>query len=104
LRNCTQCGAPDHEIKQLEADSVHFVVPEIRYLSRNEEFQPRMRLKGWVPKVFQGRPAMFRYMCRHCLNDNEVRDRVWAQLKKAAKQLEKKSDKDMDFYAVLCEA
>lgn len=102
MRNCAQCKAEDHEIVQPGAESVHFVVPEIRYLGRNEEFQPRFAKKGWAPKVFQGRSAMVRMMCVHCLNENRLRDRIWAGLKADALRLEKPKNPDNDFYAVLC--
>ena len=100
-RNCCQCGAADREIVRPGIDSVHFVVPEIRYLSRGEEFQPKYRAKGWAPKVFQGRQAMWRNICVNCLNENEVRDRVWSQLKADAAKLEKAPNQDAEFYQQL---
>ena len=101
MRTCCQCKAPDHEIVRPGQDSVHFVVPEIRYLSRGETFKPVNRLKGWTPKTFQGRPAMVRMICVHCLNQNDIRDRVWGQLRSDALKLEKPKNPDGDYYALL---
>lgn len=84
-------------------DSLHFVVPEIRYLGPSEDFHPRMKAKGWEPRSFQGRPAIERKICRNCLNDNRLRDDIWGELKQNAKRLEKPKDETADYYRVLCE-
>lgn len=83
---------------------MHFVVPEIRYLGRSEDFSPKRHgVRGWTSKVFQGRPAMVRMMCVNCLNENRLRDRVWAGLRADAMRLEKPKNPDNDFYSVLCQ-
>ena len=101
MRTCCQCGAADYEIVRKGLDSVHSVVPQVRYLETGEEFQPRCRLKGWAPKVVQGRQAMYRMICVHCLNENEVRDRVWRQLKQDASKLERNPSSDAVYYEAL---
>lgn len=104
MRACTQCKTEDHEILQAGGESVHFVVPEVRYLGRSEDFSPmRHGKKGWTPKVFQGRPAMVRMMCVNCINENRLRDKVWGQLKTEALKLEKPKNPDTDFYSLLCQ-
>jgi hypothetical protein len=103
VRTCAQCKVEDHEILQAGGESTHFVVPEIKYLGRAEDFSPlRQGRKGWTPKVFQGRPGMVRMLCVNCLNENRVRDKVWNELRQDALKLEKTKSPDNDFYAVLC--
>lgn len=84
---------------------MHLVVPEVKYLSRAEDFSSqRHGKKGWAlrPHGFQGRQAMQRMICVNCLNENRLRDRVWAGLKADAMKMEKPKNPDSDFYAVLC--
>lgn len=103
-RVCSQCKAADREIVRPEQESVHLVVPEIRYFRGSEDITPRLRAQGWIPKMFQGRRAIYRFMCVNCLNENEVRDRVWDQLRDNAKKLEKpETNPDGEFYGILCE-
>jgi hypothetical protein len=103
-RICSQCKAPDREILQGQYESVHLVRPEIRYFRTGEDITAPLRAQGWIPKSFQGRRSIYRMMCVNCLNENEVRDGVWRQLKENAKKLEKPEDNaDAEFYAVLCE-
>lgn len=104
MRLCCQCGVPDHEIPQpYGAESVHLVVPEVKYLSRAEDFSKQKHgSKGWAPKMFQGRSAITRMICVNCINANRLRDRVWAGLKADALKMEKPKNPDGDFYAVLC--
>ncbi len=90
----------------------HFVVPEVRYLKapfeapfvpqgKPEELVPRLVGQGWSYRVFQGRHAMERMICRLCLNECEARDRVWGQMRKQALELERGTEET--FYQILCE-
>ncbi len=99
MRVCSQCGAQDRDLGAGE----HLVVPEIRYLKSAEDFTPSRRggTRGWSERVFQGRPAMERMICRPCLVEAETRDHVWAGMKKEARALEKETEEN--WYALLCE-
>ena len=110
MRVCVQCKTEDREIvipnegPVRDEDRVHFVKPEIRYLGRAEDFSPQRHGKrGWIYKVFQGRPAMYRNLCVDCINANQQRDKVWAELKRDALRLEKPKNPDSDFYSLLCQ-
>lgn len=104
MRKCCQCGRDDHEIPTPDGVQ-HFVVPEIRYIKDIEELTPRLMRLGWRGRAaFQGREAIERMICVECLNANDLRDRVWGQMREDARRLEKKSTSDEEYYAVLCEA
>lgn len=109
MRKCSQCGAPDHEVPVAgivdrdDPSSVeHFVRPEIRYLGPRVAFSEKHKRQGWTQRSFQGRPALIRFMCVDCLNANDVRDRVWGQLRSDARKLEKPQNADAEFYELLC--
>lgn len=104
-RLCSQCKAPDRAIHQPGERPLHFVVPEIRYLLRGEPFKESLRHGGWHPRKWQGQEAMERMICRDCLDSNLARDRVWAQLKDAARKMEgsRSGNTNAGYYAALCE-
>lgn len=107
MRNCSQCGAPDqiHVLNSREPEDPssveHFVRPEIRYLKPTEAFSEKHKRQGWTQRNFQGRPALIRYTCVDCMNANDVRDRVWGQLRSDAQKLEKGSNEWADYYQTL---
>jgi hypothetical protein len=59
---------------------------------------PHMRRRGWKYKLFQGRHAMERFVCRPCLRDLSIMERDWA--KKGSGDTA--SNKD-SYYGALCE-
>ncbi len=80
----------------------HSVVPDIREIKSTEELTPRLARQGFKHRApFQGKPVIERFICRECLNENDLRDRVWGEMKDSAKRLEKKVSSDEEYYAVL---
>lgn len=73
-RKCCACGKEDVvHILQGQYDERgeplidHSVTLDLKYLKKPEEFTPRMQAKGWKYRIWQGRPAMERFICIPCL-------------------------------------
>lgn len=110
MRSCHQCRAIDRELRPAipgeGGEAVHFVEPEILYVSDAENDDThwlRWRREGWRPRLYLRRHARERMTCQECLRRNEVRDSVWRGLKADARKMEKAADENTDFYRVLCE-
>src|SRR5690348_15950543 len=108
MRTCSQCGAADREIAIPGTDkadpnaSFHFVRPEIRYLRPSEAFTAKLKRQGWTERAFQGRPTLVRMMCMDCLNANDLRDKVWGELREEARRLERTTNEAAEYYQMLC--
>ncbi len=111
VRRCSNCNVEDRaETIEGEYDAFgqpkveHHVTVELRYLKVQTEAEaqtrltPHMRRRGWKYKLFQGRHAMERFVCRPCLRDLSIMERDWA--KKGSGDTA--SNKD-SYYGALCE-
>ena len=110
MRTCCQCGALDHEVPTSALNAKdepiieHFVKPEIREIKCTEDLTRRLMRQGFKHRApFQGKQVIERMICIACINENDLRDRVWEELKRDARRLERKLSADMDYYAVLNE-
>lgn len=84
----------------------HFVKPEILYLDRGEDASrlPRLLRAGWKQRTFQGRVAVERFTCVNCLNENALRDKVWAEMKRDARRLEQQQKtSSSNYWLNICE-
>lgn len=88
----------------------HFVRPEIQYLKpteigfkQTEEIPLRLRLQGWVRRIFQGRPAIEREICMNCLNSNYNRRLLNNEVRAKALALEKDQSGEGNFYLLLAD-
>jgi len=111
MRTCCQCGRPDQPIPTPDVDGrgepivYHSVVPDVREIKSTEELTPRLMRQGFRHRApFQGKQVIERFICRECLNENDLRDRVWGEMRADAKRMEKKVSSDEEYYAVLNEA
>jgi hypothetical protein len=82
----------------------HHVTVELRYLKVQTEAEaqtrmtPHMRRRGWKYKLFQGRHAIERFVCRPCLRDLSIMERDWASKANG----DRASNKD-SYYGALCD-
>lgn len=99
MRKCCRCGAEDREVAAPGEEPEHFVVPELRWLAGPMSKANEQR--GWQFKMWQGKPAMVRSVCRPCLNAQALEERIWRELRSNARKLEDGSEER--YYQDLCE-
>ena len=105
VRECSVCHVPDAPTRHVDLDSEwiddHSVTVELRWLKKKDEVSPQDKARGWklYQGLFQGKPAMQRFICRPCLNSQTIVRKDFE--KKAASELRKVNDQG--FYAVLCD-
>lgn len=100
MRACSQCGCDDRELPGTEGDGQHWVVPELRWL--HGPLTRELERRGWRERVWQGRRAMMRMVCRGCLDRLASDGRVWDEMRREARA--KEGQGDDRFWRDLCEA
>ena len=110
IRRCAVCDVQDEPMRHVAPDFTgldgatwiddHTVTVELRWLKK-AELNPQDAARGWklYPGLFQGKPAMQRFICRPCLNSQAIVRKDFE--KKAASELRKVNDQS--FYMVLCD-
>lgn len=113
MKCCSQCGAPDNPVVEAVGEEsliTHFVRPEIQYLKPGEQgfaegqtLTLRQLARGWVRRIFQGRPAIEREICMDCLNVNYIRRQLNAEQRKKAQALERDQSGESNFFLLLAD-
>lgn len=106
-RRCALCGAEDvvhnlegHYDATGEAVVEHSVTIQVKFLKSRDQFRGWELQRGWKYKVFQGRPAMERNICRPCLIGSQLMNKEFER--KKDQELRSKNSSD-SYYATLCE-
>ncbi len=91
---CSQCGAG----AIVNDDSVRI---DLRYVKSDTDLTPKLKHHGWQFKVFQGRPAIYRYLCIPCLIALDEAANCWSEIRQQAREVDAITTTD-DFYRHLC--
>lgn len=82
----------------------HYVTIDLRFIkSAPSEFEAKKKItpylasRGWKYKLFQGRHAMERLICRPCLRETSIMERDWER-----KAHGDRGSKLLEFYGALC--
>lgn len=82
----------------------HYVTIDLRFIkSAQSDFEAKKKItpylasRGWKYKLFQGRHAMERLICRPCLRETSIMERDWER-----KAHGDRGSKLSGFYGALC--
>lgn len=106
MRICARCGCEDATVvregqKDFAGREIieHRVTIELRYIKDRKDVTAWLKSRGWTFREHLGRPAMYRFACRQCLNDSLVVQRDFQR----KQQAEMRSANLDAYYLNLCE-
>lgn len=101
-RRCSQCQCRDKKIYAAgaidEAKPEHLVTIELRFVD-GKEISSKQARAGWTYRLYRGRHAMQRYICRGCLIEAEFMDHEWANARRRHLRIEQEQKGSSNVYS-----